>query len=68
MSQAEAEADDAKENMLLIGQAQGKLMQAHGITGAEALLQLLMRASNDRAESREAAHRISTDPATAPDY
>ena len=41
---------------------------AHGIIAAEALLQLFIRASNDRTELREAAHRISTDLATASDY
>jgi hypothetical protein len=35
-------------------------MQAHGLT-AEALLELFRRASDDRTELREAAHRISHD-------
>jgi hypothetical protein len=57
MAQAEAKADDAAENMLLTGQAQGRLMQAHSLTAAEALLELFKRASNDRSELRDAAHK-----------
>lgn len=58
MMEAEAKADDATENMLIIGQAQGRLMQARGITAAEALLELFRRASDERTELRVAAHSI----------
>jgi len=50
----ESHADD----MLLVGQAQGVLMQTRGINAAEALLAIFTRASNDNTGLRIAAQGI----------
>jgi hypothetical protein len=53
----EMHADD----MLLVGQAQGVLMQARGIGAAEALLEIFTRASDDNTGLRVAAQNIISD-------
>jgi hypothetical protein len=51
-------AEDNSEDMLLIGQAQGKIMAAHGLDPGQALLEVFTRAANDGTELGPAALRI----------
>jgi hypothetical protein len=51
-------AEDNAEDMLLIGQAQGKLMAAEGLDPGQALLEVFSRAARDGTELAPAALRI----------
>ena len=50
--------DDQGEDIRLIGQAQGMIMEAHDLPAAEALLALYQRANTDGTDLRTAARRI----------
>jgi len=50
--------EDNSEDMLLIGQAQGKLMSARGLNPGEALLEVFTRAAHDGTELGPAALHI----------
>lgn len=56
-----ARLEDHADDMLVVGQAQGILMQARGLTAAEALLEIFTRASDDRTGLRVAAQDIVND-------
>lgn len=58
-----SEAEDNAEDMLVIGQAQGRIMTARAVGPAEALLELCARANRDEASLGEAARSIVADPA-----
>ena len=49
--------------MVLIGEAQGRLMKAHGVGEAEALLEMMKRAARDEKDLEYAARGIVTEQA-----
>jgi hypothetical protein len=49
------DAEDNAEDMLIVGQAQGKLMQDEGVGAAEALIAVAARAAKDHKSLRSAA-------------
>jgi hypothetical protein len=55
------EAEDHAEDMLVVGQAQGKLMQQQGVGAAEALIAVAARAARDHLALKHAALSIVTD-------
>jgi hypothetical protein len=55
------EAEDNAEDMLVVGQAQGKLMQQRGFGAAEALIAVAARAAQDHLALKHAALSIVTD-------
>jgi hypothetical protein len=51
-------AEESAENMLVIGQAQGAIMEAHGMTAAEAMVEIFAHAVRDETELASAARRL----------
>jgi hypothetical protein len=54
------EAEDSAEDLLMVGRAQGMLMQQHDVGSAEALLTVAMRAARERKNVQSAALGIVT--------
>jgi hypothetical protein len=52
------QAEDKAEHRLLIGQAQGRLMEAQGIEAAEALLEVFKEAARTNADLAQAARQV----------
>jgi hypothetical protein len=55
------DAEDNAEDMLLIGRAQGFIMQERGLPPTQALLDLCMQASQNDKSLADASHDIATD-------
>jgi AmiR/NasT family two-component response regulator len=60
-----ARAEENSEDMLLIGQAQGMLMDRRGLGASEALLEVCAQAGRDHSELREAAATLMDAARTA---
>ena len=53
-------AEENPDDMLLIGQAQARLMDERGMVAADAILELLTRAGREKVELRVVAERVVT--------
>lgn len=61
-----SDAEDSAEDMLLIGRAQGIIMQEGGLPPTQALLELCMQATQNDKSLAEASHDIVTDNRPGP--
>lgn len=55
------EAEDSAEAMVLVGQAQGKLMERHQYSALEAICQLAVEAEQAQTDLHDAARRLTQD-------